>query len=724
MANTPANQDTRAQRPPRIVAPKPRSMQSRFILMEAGSVALALLLMAAALGISILIRSRLSSDLRALQQQLSMHTQIYVAYDRMLLDFWRCFPPPSAPNSLASYREDTGKLRSLLSQLSNSSASAREAEEATQLQQQLESFLAVTDRLLAGPQTKEQIASGEVLVMAKTDEMGRMFKSSGQQEFARLDSANRRLDVYNRSLYALLVVLGFYPIVVMLWFRHAQEEQVWAPLEQLYRMIMEVKRGNLNVNGEIPNTVEFGSLTSGFLAMASELSDMRDSLEEKVRLRAAQLEAANKDLVRAAKLAALGQLVSGVAHEINNPLTSILGFSEIVLSRPGLQPSLRSQLQTIRSEAIRLKHLVANLSSFSRSKPQNFSRVDLRRVGDRLLELRSYQLTANNIKIQYQRPDEPVWVNADDEQLLDVLLNLVMNSEQAIRSSHDRGQILLSCEERSGWAILTVKDDGCGMSAEVRDNIFDPFFTTKPTGKGTGLGLSISHTIVDHHGGEITIDSAPGKGATVRITLPVANGDDNAKSVSKPSKPTKSSAVESAASDASHAALTPRDGNGGGTRTSGSISREAFALDENANREPAPMAISPEASAHSSATPMRILAIDDEPEILNLLSFALGKSGAQVVTLQDSSQLASVLNGDSFDVVLCDLKMPGQDGLAVLRSLRQSHPKLAQRFLLMTGNLADADKSELELEGVPVLPKPFTLGRLREMLAEVLAAND
>lgn len=682
-------------------------MQSRFILMEAASVALGLILLAGVLALSFLIRSRLASENTALQQRLSMNTRIFVTYDRMLLDFWRAFPPPDPSNSIVGYRADTEKLLSLCAQFSQSSTTADETEEAARLQLNLESFLTVTDGLLASPQTKEQVAVGEKLVMTKRETMGKVFQATAQQEFERLRSANRKLDVYNRALYILLVILGLYPIGVMVWFRRAQERNLWEPLERLYGMVMEVKRGNLSVRGEIPQTVELGTLTAAFLSMAEELGDMRDSLEEKVRVRAAQLEAANRDLLRAAKLAALGQLVSGVAHEINNPLTSILGFSEVVLSRPGLDAVLRGQLQTIRTEAIRLKHLVANLSTFSRRAPHNFSHIDLRTVPGRLLQLRSYQLAANNIKISYDRSEKPVWTRADGEQLLELLLHLVLNAEQAIRSCRDKGEIRLSCRTQDGRALLTVKDDGCGMPEELHEQIFDPFFTTKSAGRGTGLGLSISHTIVDQHGGQLSIESAVGTGTTVQISLPlVENTQQHVEQ--QHAEEIAASGNDSKAQESSRSMRRSQEG-------AASSASETIPYDD----------LPPRAQRLShAAEAARILAIDDEQGILNLVSAVLEKSGAQVVTLQDSTLLDSVINGNHFDAVVCDLKMPGQDGLAVLRWLREKRPELARRFLLMTGNLADADKALIELEDVPVLPKPFTLGRLRELLGQLLAAKE
>lgn len=198
--------------------------------------------------------------------------------------------------------------------------------------------------------------------------------------------------------------------------------------------------------------------------------------------------------------------------------------------------------------------------------------------------------------------------------------------------------------------------------------------------QGIGLGLSICHSIVEQHDGKIGVESEVGRGTTIRVLLPLASMEH---------------------SNAEH------------------IGSDLPAL------EPIEPAEAGEESAPASPA-RRFLVIDDEIEILNLVSVVLAKMGAVVVILQDPTRLDSILNSTSngaFDAVLCDLKMPGQDGLAVLRTLRERQPALARKFLLMTGNLADADKAQIELEAVRILSKPFTLVSLREMVGEIVSSN-
>jgi signal transduction histidine kinase/CheY-like chemotaxis protein len=483
-------------------------------------------------------------------------------------------------------------------------------------------------------------------------------------EAQRLEALNAQMRDSSHQMLIVLVVFAAFSLVVTSWFRRAHQKYIFQHLDELRQMVGEVRRGNLNVTANVPESIELGSLMDAFLGMAAELSEMRSSLERKVIGRTASLEIAQKEVLQSAKLASLGQLVSGVAHEINNPLTSILGFSEIVLGRPGVDPSVLAPLRTIREEALRLKNLVANLSSFARRAPNRTQRLDLRTVIDRLVDLRDYHLRADNVSLHVAKPPDPVWVLADPDQLLQVLLNLLLNSEQAIHEGRDRGDIWIDCRAEAGAAHLSVRDDGPGMSLEAREHLFEPFFTTKPPGQGTGLGLSISHGIIEQHKGTISAESAPGAGTTILIQLPVS-GD-------QPTGPMPGSGVS-----------TP------GT---------------------------------SVTTVMRhALVIDDEEGILEMVGDALERAGCRVTLLQGSREVEVALKKDKFDLVICDLKMPGRNGLAVYQLLRTAHPELASHFLLMNGNLADAEDHAVELAAVPILAKPFTLVRLREAVSQLLA---
>jgi len=645
------------------------SIRHRFILLQALTFALAIWLLAGALYINLKIRREMEEPLRDLHAALALHAEMGAAQQAVLLSAANAYFHPGEASE-EEFRSAARKLPKLLARylsLQLSPEERRALESIQQLQQRLLEHASLPP--FPGGRTPEEISR-----FREVGEINRQVDwiqyNLAQAHLRRLEATTGRLHEYTRRLYLLLAVFGLFATLALLQFRRFHQREIWRPLDELRRMVTEIRRGNLDVRGNVPGSIEFGALVKGFSEMAGELREMRDSLEQKVRERTAELENSQHELAQAAKLSSLGQLVSGVAHEVNNPLTSILGFSELALTRTQLDPGLRVQLQTIRDEAVRLKNLVACLSTFARRGTQRTARLDLRQALDRLVNLRRYQLGANNIELHFDRPPGPVWVEGDLDLLVQVLFNLVLNSEQAIQSCRTRGDIWLGCGVETGRAWATVRDNGAGMSPAVRERIFDPFFTTKPIGQGTGPGLSISHGIIQQHRGSISAESVEGQGTNMRIVLPVAD-------------PPKSAGSEPAHSES--AAMENRDAWSG------------------------PLA----------------LVIDDEPAISQLVGQFLESRGWRAIILNDSTAVEASLAEQPFALVICDLKMPGMNGLDVLRLLRQKQPKLALRFLLMTGNLADAEQLQnVELAGIPILRKPFALSRLAESLDSLLKNQD
>ncbi len=648
---------------------KPLSIRHRFILLQALTFALALWLLAGALYINLKIRREMEEPLRDLHAALALHADMDAAQQAVLLSAAKAYFQPG-DGSDEEFRSAVRKLPELLARylsLPLSSEERRALEKIQQLQQRLVEHA-------SQPPAMDRRTPEEISRLREVGDISRqidlMQYNLAQAHLRRLEATTEQLHEYTRRLYLLLGVFGLFAALALLEFRWFHQREIWRPLDELRRMVTEIRQGNLDVRGKVPGSIEFGALVKGFSEMAGELSEMRDSLEQKVRERTVELENTQQELVQTAKLSSLGQLVSGVAHEINNPLTSILGFSELALARRQLDPGLRVQLQTIHDEAVRLKNLVANLSTFARRGTQRTARLDLRQVLERLVNLRRYQLSASNIELHFDWPPGPIWVEGDRDLLVQVLFNLVLNSEQAIQSCRAKGDIWLACgvEGRRAWA--TVGDNGAGMSPPVRERIFDPFFTTKPVGQGTGLGLSISHGIIQQHRGAISAESVEGQGTIMRIVLPAADPPN------------------SAASEPPH--------------------RRSAAAEK-----------------HVAWPGLRALVIDDEPAVANLVGQFLESRGWRAVVLNDSTVVEATLDEQPFALVICDLKMPGMNGFDVLRLLRQKQPELARRFLLMTGNLADAEQNQdAELAGIPILRKPFTLTRLGESLDALLKIQD
>ena len=643
--------------------PKPLSIQHRFVLLQAITFALAIWFLAGALYISLRIHHEMGEPLKNLHAALTLNHEIEATQEDLLQAAGDAyFHPGEATNE--EFQAAARKLPGVAERYMRIQVSAEERRELETIKQLQARLIEHAGRHLGTERTTPETLQQFREVHQINNQIEFILRSIAQAHLQRLEIAAAKLHEYDKKLYLLLTGFGLFAVLILWQFRRVHRREIWGPLEQFRRMVMEIRRGNLNVTASIPRSIEFGALVQGFLDMARELREMRDSLEQKVQERTAKLEATQSELVQAAKLSSLGQLVSGVAHEINNPLTTILGFSELILSRPELEPRMRAQLQTIRSESVRLKNLVANLSSFARRAPQHTEQVDLRQLLDRLTDLRRYQLAASNIELHYGRPAGPVWVQGDRDHLVQVFFNLVLNAEQAFSAGRSKGDIWLACGIEDGRASATVRDNGPGMSPAVRERIFDPFFTTKPVGQGTGLGLSISHGIIEQHHGSITAESVEGQGTTIRISLPAAEVSTD-----------QASAVAPA------------------------------------------LAGSAVANQHAAAPGLRALIIDDEPAITQLVQQFLENHGWHCVVLNDSTAAESCLAREHFDLVICDLKMPGRNGLEILRLLRQQRPELAQRFLLMTGNLADTEQKETaELAGVPILRKPFTLAGLAEAL--------
>ena len=237
-----------------------------------------------------------------------------------------------------------------------------------------------------------------------------------------------------------------------------------------------------------------------------------------------QIKRLQQQLIQSEKLAALGHLVSGVAHELNNPLTSVLGYTQLLLARASLDARAAEQLEIVSMEADRARRIVRNLLSFSRQRKPSRAEVDLDELLERTLELRGYEMKVNNISVCHNRGEIPR-VFADEHQLQQVFLNIIINAEQAMVNMGREASLTVSTETGTvGHVKVVVADNGQGITPEIMEKLFDPFFTTKPVGKGTGLGLSISYGIIKEHDGTIRVESEPGQGARFIIELPVKPG--------------------------------------------------------------------------------------------------------------------------------------------------------------------------------------------------------
>ena len=383
-------------------------------------------------------------------------------------------------------------------------------------------------------------------------------------------------------------------------------------------------------------------------------------------------------LLQTEKMAALGQLVSGIAHELNNPLTSIQGYAQLLLSRRSA-PDRAADAQRISQEAERAGRIVKNLLLFSRETKPERRAVHLNEVIERTLSLRSYELKLENIEVELALDPALPPTLADAAQLQQVVLNLIVNAEQAIvlaRGEEPRnGRILIRTRRLAGGRLaMEVSDDGPGISPEIVSRIFDPFFTTKPAGIGTGLGLSIVYGIVQEHGGEVCVDSLLGRGATLTVELPAlpVSGFDFA----------------------------------GEERT---IPSQASAL--------IPLQALPRTVASG-----RILIVEDEPTVAALIADVMAEEGHRVDMILDSREALGRLEEESYALVICDLKMPYLDGPGLYRTLVRRESPMQHRVLFVTGDTMGLRTLEfLKSSGLPYLAKPFLVDELKEAVRRALA---
>jgi two-component system cell cycle sensor histidine kinase/response regulator CckA len=405
------------------------------------------------------------------------------------------------------------------------------------------------------------------------------------------------------------------------------------------------------------------------LAMLHIEALIRDVSERKKR--EDQSRDGRYQMLQAEKMAALGQTISGVAHELNNPLATILSWAER-LSERNVDEKTKQGLEVILAESERAARIVRNLLTFARKRQTTRAMVDLNQTVRETLALRAYEQKVSNINIVEALATGLPDVFADSHQIKQVLLNLLINAEQACLGANGKGTIVVrtSLDGDRGSLVLEVSDDGPGIPEDRVNKVFDPFFTTKEVGQGTGLGLTVAYAIVQEHGGRIWVEShAPGRspkggGASFFIELPVSGQHLNA--------------------PAARAAQQP-------------ISLEAF-------------------------KGLRVLVVEDEPALAVAVSEALVDAGFTVDRAGDGEEGLTRLTEARYDLIVCDLKMPRIDGMQFYRAMAAATPALARRVIFVTGDVAGTDAERfLDETGCRWLSKPFRLGDLLRAARDTLS---
>ena len=391
-------------------------------------------------------------------------------------------------------------------------------------------------------------------------------------------------------------------------------------------------------------------------------------------------------LLQTEKLAALGQMVTGIAHELSNPLTSILGYSQRLLVRKDLA-GRTVEARQIYEEAERASTILRQLLMSARETRPERKRVALNQVVMRTMELQRFGSAAENIRIELDLDPALPFVTGDSGQLQQVLMNLIGNARQAIAQEGKAGTICLRTA-RSGdrRVLLQVIDDGPGIPQAILARIFDPFFTTKPAGVGTGLGLSIVLSVVREHGGQLNVTSPPSGGTIFSVELPMA---------APPSLETERS---SSADDSQFSPAAPALAGQGG-RPDAELS-------------------SPPRSSHRGT---RVLVVEDEPTVARLIADVLEDEGLRVDTLLDGREALDRAAREPYQLVICDMKMPGLDGQQFFQSLARVRSSLQDRFLFVTGDVIAHQTHEfLKRNRLPHVAKPFRVEELTEKVFGLL----
>jgi len=374
---------------------------------------------------------------------------------------------------------------------------------------------------------------------------------------------------------------------------------------------------------------------------------------------------AEEQVATTSKLASIGELAAGVAHEINNPLTSIMGYAQILQDMEDITPSIKRDLRTIYEESQRMARIVQNLLRFARRYKAERSCVDINDLIQRTLELRSYELKTSNIVVSTKfAPDLPK-IMADYNQIQQVILNMVTNAEQAMFGSKRKGKITITTCIAENKVQIRIADNGPGIAPEDVGKVFEPFFTTKEAGSGSGLGLSVCHGIITEHGGNVYTESLLGKGTTFVIDLPVT------------------------------------------VEFQTDIEKEVVGGREHKLPE--------------QEVTGNILIVEDETLTCDLLTRVLSERGHRSEAVPDGKVALKKLEENSYDICLLDLKMPEMSGIELYKIIKKRYPKLAKRVVFATGDIVSRETQEfLVSTGRQYLAKPFDYRELIEVVEEVL----
>ena len=439
--------------------------------------------------------------------------------------------------------------------------------------------------------------------------------------------------------------------------------------EMIERVKTRLQTGEITSNVEIEMRNSEGEMVPCIYSASGIKSSGGEILGEVIIIRDIsernQEEKGKRELERKAMLsshlASVGEMASGIAHEINNPLTGVIGYSHLLAQREDIPEDIREDIRAIDEGAQRVANIVKGMLTFARQHKPERKYIDINEIVASTIDLRSYALRTASIEVTTFLDSELPAIVADSNQLQQVFLNILVNAETEMKLAHGKGKLSIKTEKIDNSIRISFKDDGPGIARKNLNRIFDPFFTTRKVGQGTGLGLSVCHGIIAEHDGRIYAESKSGRGATFIIELPIV---------------TKSEQLELAETDIEQAQKVART---------------------------------------------KILVVDDEPMVLSFLSQLLSGEGHKVDTVDNGEDALKMVEADRYNLILLDIKMPGVSGIEFYKATQKIAKSLARRIVFITGDVMGTDTQEfIARTKVPYITKPFDAEQLNREINRIL----
>ena len=437
---------------------------------------------------------------------------------------------------------------------------------------------------------------------------------------------------------------GFCPVAGTLETGQAKQVERY---DELYERHLNMKSA--------PMLEDDGSVRKVVLSIADVTERVNSAAKEKTLQR---------ELSLTSRLASIGEVAAGITHEINNPLTGVIAFAQMLMQMD-VPENMKEAVEVIYDGATRVVGIVDKLLTFARRDRPDKEYADINDILANTLAMRSYEMRTNNIQVTQELAEDLPRTMANVGKLQQVFMNILVNAEQAMVTAHGRGELSVRTETIDGKIRVSIADDGPGIPEDIIDRLFDPFFTTKTDSGGTGLGLSISYGIVNEHDGKIYARSVPGKGATFVIDLPIV-ADVTSPQSAGPARAQESQPVGSA----------------------------------------------------------KVLVIDDEPHICQALDRLLSHKGHRVHTANSALAALRRLRKSRYDLVLLDIRMPGMDGIELYERMKELVPSLDRKVICVTGDvISTRNKAFLEESGIPCVAKPFGVDELMNLIGQVLGGK-